>query len=230
MIPEFPNFKKIEISDREAVERFTHQYVPYSDFNFTSMWCWSGKNDLELSQLDANLIVKFCDYIHGKEFYSYLGQNNVSKLAESLIKHSLNRDFDHVLKLVPEDSVRGLDASLFKVEESLDNFDYILSTEHLVEMNGSKLHNHAGFKRKFLELHREFIKKEVLNSCTTKYLAQLTDLAELWIKNKIREEKEVAPEPELIALRRICELETDKRNFSILTVYHDKKTVAFTIY
>ena len=87
MIPEFPNFKKIEISDREAVERFTHQYVPYSDFNFTSMWCWSGKNDLELSQLDANLIVKFCDYIHGKEFYSYLGQNNVSKLAESLIIH-----------------------------------------------------------------------------------------------------------------------------------------------
>ncbi len=32
MIPKFPNFKKIELSDRADVEKFTLKYPPYSDF------------------------------------------------------------------------------------------------------------------------------------------------------------------------------------------------------
>jgi uncharacterized protein len=229
MIPQFPDFKKLELSDREEVKAFTSHYAGYSDFNFTSMWCWTGKNELELSRFQNNLIVKFCDYIYGKEFYSYLGKDNVSELAKKLLDHSLSKGLEPILKLVPEDAIAGLDRAIFKIEESLDNFDYILDINALIEMKGQKLHNHAGFKRRFSETHGDFIQSQVFNSCGGEYLVELTQLAELWIKNKIRESKEVTPEPEIVALKRICELEDSIDDFKILTVSHDNKIIAFTI-
>ncbi len=54
MIPEFPNFKKLELSDREEVESVTNKFPPYSDFNFTSMWCWDINEDMRLSKLNGN--------------------------------------------------------------------------------------------------------------------------------------------------------------------------------
>lgn len=40
MIPKFPEFKKLELSNKEEIENFTSKFPPYSDFNFVSMWCW----------------------------------------------------------------------------------------------------------------------------------------------------------------------------------------------
>lgn len=47
MLPEFPQFKNLELSDEEEIERHTHKFLPYSDFNFVSMWSWDikGKNN-----------------------------------------------------------------------------------------------------------------------------------------------------------------------------------------
>jgi uncharacterized protein len=229
MIPEFPTFKKLELSDREEVMAHTSSFAAYSDFNFTSMWCWTGEKEIELSKFENNLIVKFCDYIYGKEFYSYLGRNNVSELSKRLIEYSHSKGLEPILKLVPEESIIGLDAEVFKIEESQDNFDYILDTQALIDLKGRKLHNHAGFKRRFSEAHGNLIQSKIFNSCGSESLNELTLLAELWIKNKIRENKEVAPEPEVKALKRVCELEGLADRFRILTIFHDNKIIAFTI-
>src|SRR3989338_2938897 len=56
MIPQFPQFKRVEITDREAVEAHTHKYEPYSDFNFTSLWAWDTNGERMISELNGNLV------------------------------------------------------------------------------------------------------------------------------------------------------------------------------
>ncbi|MCA1638525.1 MAG: hypothetical protein LC768_09365, partial [Acidobacteria bacterium] len=63
MIPSFPHFRNLRADDKEAVESFTNQFPPYSDFNFTSLWCWNVSEKIQVSQLYGNLIVRFTDYV-----------------------------------------------------------------------------------------------------------------------------------------------------------------------
>ncbi len=53
MLPKFPNFKKIELSDRKDVENITSRFPPYSDFNFSSLWAWDLEGEMGLSILSS---------------------------------------------------------------------------------------------------------------------------------------------------------------------------------
>lgn len=86
MIPEFPEFKKLELSDKKDIEQFTSKFPPYSDFNFVSMWSWDIKGEMRVSQLNDNLVVRFTDYLTGEPFYSFLGNNKVNDTAEKLLE------------------------------------------------------------------------------------------------------------------------------------------------
>ena len=66
MIPQFPEFKSLELSDKKDIESFTKRFPPYSDFNFVSMWSWDIKEEIRISQLNGNLVVRFTDYLTGK--------------------------------------------------------------------------------------------------------------------------------------------------------------------
>ena len=136
MIPEFPNFKKLELSDKEAVEKFTQKYPPYSDFNFVSIWSWNVDGEMKISQLNGNLVVRFIDYITNEPFYSFLGDNTTNETAETLLELSRREGITLQLKLMPEDSIKGLNDQKFKIVESRDNFDYVYSLSSLYECNG----------------------------------------------------------------------------------------------
>lgn len=77
MIPEFPNFKKIELSDQKEIESFTSKFPPYSDFNFTSLWSWDTHTNMQISILNKNLVIRFNDYLSDSFFYSLLEIMNV---------------------------------------------------------------------------------------------------------------------------------------------------------
>ena len=49
MIPNFPNFKHVEIKDKPDVEKFTHSFKPYSDFNFISLFAWDTNNQRKIA-------------------------------------------------------------------------------------------------------------------------------------------------------------------------------------
>ena len=73
MIPKFPQFKKIELSDRVDVEAHTSLFEPYSDFEFTCLWTWDMKGERMISELNNNLVVRFTDYNTHNPFLSFLG-------------------------------------------------------------------------------------------------------------------------------------------------------------
>ena len=137
MIPQFPEFKKLELTDKKDIESFTKRFPPYSDFNFASMWGWDTKGDMLVSQLNNNLVVCFTDYLTGEPFYSFLGDNEINDTAEKLISFSKEQSFPAHLKLIPEVSANGLDRERFIVTEDRNNFDYMLAVESLKPHDGT---------------------------------------------------------------------------------------------
>ena len=96
MIPEFPQFKKLELSDKKDVEKFTSLFAPYSDFNFASLWSWNIKDEMRLSVLNGNLVVHFTNYLTEELFYSFLGDKKINETAETTISVSAG-----IVKLKP---------------------------------------------------------------------------------------------------------------------------------
>lgn len=155
MIPEFPQFKKLELSDKKDIEKFTSKFFPYSDFNFVSMWSWNIKDEMQVSQMYGNLIVCFTDYLTSEPFYSFLGDNNVNETTEILLELSKKKGFGSKLKLIPEDSIKNLDKGKFSIKEDRNNFDYIVSID--------KLKPHDGKIRKLSSRRKLIIKLKQLS-------------------------------------------------------------------
>ena len=174
MIPEFPQFKKLELSDKQDVEKFTSKYPPYSDFNFVSMWAWNIKDEMRLSVLNDNLVVHFNDYMTGGLFYSFLGNNKVNETAEALLELSKKEGIEPILKLVPENSIKGLDGKRFKILEDRDHFDYILSTNNLTNYSGSNFQRHRNKVLRFKKKYKfEVVNLSLKNQINQKLLLDL---------------------------------------------------------
>ena len=88
MIPNFPNFKKLEYNDRSAVERFTKDFPPYSDFNFSSMWAWDFNETFKLSILNDNLVLLLKECISDKHYFTIIGKNKISQAIAELVQFS----------------------------------------------------------------------------------------------------------------------------------------------
>jgi len=159
MIPEFPKFKNLELTDKEDVEKFTSKFPPYSDFNFISMWCWDIHNKIKISQLNNNLVVHFCDYITNDSFLSFLGDKKVLETSSELItfsKKHYNQDF---LKLIPEELFLSFKGSKFIAENDRDSFDYIYLVEHLANMNNWHQNTSGKRIRNFIKEHTNYVVK-----------------------------------------------------------------------
>jgi uncharacterized protein len=141
MLPKFPKFKKLELSDKADIEKITSQYPPYSDFNFVSMWSWDIKGEMRVSECHGNLIVRFTDYISGHAFYSFLGNHSATETALELIQLSKKEGLGDRLKLVPEDAIKSINRNTVLIEEDPDNFDYILPIQHLKDYSTKKMYS-----------------------------------------------------------------------------------------
>ncbi len=182
MLPEFPKFKKLEISDKKDIEIISDEYPPYSDFNFISMWAWNINDDLQVSQLNNNLIVRFTDYLSGAKFYSFLGNHKVNETSDTLLEFSKKQGIKPVLRLVPEEAVKSMDRNKFNIVEEPNHFDYIYSIKNIADYIGSEYKKHRKMTRRFKDKH-EF-EVQLIDLTEEKNKKLLRDLVDQWSKNK----------------------------------------------
>src|SRR5947199_2529190 len=152
MLPHFPKFKALELSDAAAVQRFTARHAPFSDFNFACLWSWNIDSSVLLSELNGNLVVRLEDYVTAEVFYSFLGDCRVNETVETLIDLSLRENLAPRLQLVPEVAAGQLDANRFAITEDDRHADYILMVDRLCSYQGSRLASKRNEVRKFLRL------------------------------------------------------------------------------
>ncbi len=224
MIPEFPNFKKIELSDKEEVEKFTSKYPPYSDFNFVSIWSWDVVEEMKVSQLNGNLVVRFIDYITNEPFYSFLGSNKVNETAEALFELSKKEGIPVELKLIPEDSVQGLDNQKFKVIESQDNFDYVYDVTNLYKCAGGEYVAQRLYINRF---NKKYTSIEVKLLPIGSIQKDILELSERWRLERIGRDDELELKKEAESIKRIFDF-TDK-NLIVVSIFHDNKLIAYAI-
>ncbi len=183
MIPEFPQFKKLELKDKEWIENITSKYPPYSDFNFVSMWSWDTMGETRISQHNGNLIVRFNDYLTCEPFYSFLGNNNVNDTAKKIFEYVKKTGSVATLKLVPEDSIKDLDKSIFSIEEDADNFDYVYSTEKISGFSGAEHANSRRLTNRFIRTNPDICIK-LLDLTRDEDSNHVLKLNDSWEKNK----------------------------------------------
>jgi uncharacterized protein len=227
MIPRFPEFKHIEISDKNEVESLTSKYPVYSDYNFVSLFSWDTEEEVELSLLNNNLVVKFTDYIDGHPFYSFIGAQEVDLTIETLLNHAATSNIDSRLKLIPEIVVKSLEhPDRYIIEEDRDNFDYIFSIEFLSNLEGNKSARRRNLINNYHKRygHTTEVKKiDVLNKSTQ---AEIMRLFEDWEKQKKVPAEDSISEQK--ALRKLL-AHAHHLNLSATGIYVDKKLVAFSI-
>src|SRR5574343_1284961 len=224
MIPEFPQFKDLEISDREDVEKITKEYPPYSDFNFTSMWSWDVDGKMQISKLHGNLIVKFTDYVTSDPFLSFIGENKIKDTALSLIEFS-NKNYNRdSLMLVPGELVGVLHDEGFHVLPDVNATDYIYEVDQLKNMHNWVEHQASRGIENFLKLHSDYT-AELSNLNNFKKEEHL-ELFGKWAQNK--DLKNHTESNEYKAFNRFIEMNND--NIEFVSLYKNGNLIGFTAY
>jgi hypothetical protein len=106
MLPKFPEFKPLEITDQTEIEKIAGAFPPYSDQHFTSLFAYDSRNNAKISNLNGNVVIICADYLSREEFCSFIGNNRILNTVETLIafaQQNLNHNF---IKLIPEHVIK----------------------------------------------------------------------------------------------------------------------------
>ena len=227
MIPQFPEFKHVEIADREAVEAYTHRFDPYSDFNFTSLWAWDTSNERMISELNGNLVVKFTDYSTHEPFLSFLGENETEHTARTLIDYCKAEGLPTTLKLMPEVSVKNIRPSVLRIEEDRDNFDYVYSIPALALLKGNKYMSKRGRVNKFRR-DNPSVTVEAVDLANIDAQRSVLTVINAWEKEKVDKQKSYEIDHERAAITRLFQT-ADSHQLVALGIFCDNVLIAFTI-
>lgn len=225
-IPKFPEFKKLEISDKSNFYEFTKNYPPYSDYNFVSLWSYDIENDTLISNLNGNLVIRLRDYITNEPSCSFFGDKKVIETIQELISYAEGQGINAELKLIPELNLehhKMYIGSHFNLKEDRDNFDYIFSLEKISQLKGSE---YSGKRNKISKFIREQSKAELklINLKDLDNHKHLLYVFSHW--GEYRETEDTAHEYK--ALKRLL-ANTKHLDLTCLAVLIDRKVEAFTI-
>lgn len=227
MIPKFPEFKILELSDKEDVEKFTSKYPPYSDFNFAGTWSWDVRDQMKISQLNDNYVVRFINYLTGEPFYTFLGENEVNDTAKKLLDLSIKENLKPELRLIGEESVKLIDTSTFKITEDRDNFDYVYSLEELKNYKGRKFQTKRYETKKFLDRYPN-TEIKIINLADEKEQENIIALYQKWVTDKKKKEKDFDSQHELIVLKKLLAAH-EGFNLISIGIFIGNKLVGFCI-
>ncbi|MDO8958566.1 MAG: phosphatidylglycerol lysyltransferase domain-containing protein [Rhodocyclaceae bacterium] len=152
MIPAFPEFKPLELSDRAAVEAVVHSFPPYSDFNFTNLYAW----DRQVSSLHGNLAVRNSNYGSEAPFFTFIGRRRLAETAIQLVDLAKAQSSSAVLRLIPECVARALAEAGFVVTADDAANDYVYAVDHIAGMHEWTGHSIRRRIRQFSARHPNY--------------------------------------------------------------------------
>lgn len=227
MLPQFPQFKRLQLSDQKDIEKISSEYEPYSDFDFSSIWSWNVNDNYLISELNGNLVVIFNDHFTDTPFYSYLGNQQVNRTLKKIFAFADSNSTSTVLQLIPEQSLKDIDLKKYIIEIDPDNSDYIYDIKKLSNYSDPKLsnkrrlynyfaRNHPTVKMSQLDLYSSDVQKEILALSTT------------WEDHKNQINPDLNVKKEMKALKRF--LEAKFNNSYGLGLFEDEKLISYSIY
>jgi len=202
MIPLFPTFKKLEITDRKEIEGITSKFEPYSDYNFVSLFSWDTREEIRIARLHGNLVILFSDYISEEKYFCFIGTNRVDHTIHTLIVEAAKQNLSETLRLIPEPIIKHIThPKRYVITEDRDSFDYILSVSDLVKLEGTKYHPQRNFIKRYKTAYEAATHTKLLELSDKQIQEQILGLFYLWEKSRGKSRSET--EKELHAIQKL---------------------------
>ena len=221
MIAHFPAFSKLELQHKNSIEEITGGFPPYSDFNFTSLFCWNVDGSAAVSLLNDNLVIRIPDYTSAKIIYSILGKNRLDDSLHQLLEVASE------LNMVPEDTISSIQHQhRFKIAEDRGNFDYIYNLADLAKLTGRQHKKKRHKVNRVRETFADKLRVDNMNYVDEDLVSKIEAVFERWRKHSKQSEKEL--QSESIAIRRLLE-NADSLDLFVTLVSVETEPVAFSI-
>lgn len=229
MIPNFPIFRKLEITDEVKIKKYTKDFPSYSDFVFSSLWSWNTKNDFSFSNLNDNLVLRLRDYSDGSFFYTFIGYHQLEHTLDTIFEYLSTHKHKIRLLLIPKHNFKEYTLKTLRkkyhIVHDRDNFDYILSTYQLLTMEGTKWLRKRNKINRFLRDYPEH-KVLITNLSDSGVQDKILKFFEVWSEN--RHKKPTVNQNEFEALKRIFQL-SSILPMNVIMVYQDTRLIGFSI-
>jgi hypothetical protein len=153
MSPIFPEFKSIELSDRQVITGFLDRYRPQtSELTFTNLFIWRAYFRWEWSILDDRLIIISSNETGGAFALPPIGVPPRTDVTRSILAY-LGGDRGAKPPTVQRADRRLVEelssADDFSVEQTREHFDYVYATKDLIELAGRKYHAKRNYINRF---------------------------------------------------------------------------------
>lgn len=224
--PLFPNSANLSLEYKDYIYSITSKFEPYSDFNFVSMYSNDTLGLINVSILNNNMVIKLQDYISGKYFYTFIGENDLLNTIKQVIEESIATGLGNYIKFIPEFIINSTTLpSEYRIIEDIGDHDYIISNKEVSECIGPKFHTNKKSINQFIKLHNnaKFSICEINDVVKNKII----ELSETW-----RQQKNVSIEDsniELTAIERIFDLK-DACNLKLGIVEDNSQLIAFVFF
>ncbi len=232
MIPQFPKFKKLELSDRDEYQAFVSQFEPYSDFNFISLWSYNTEDRCELSLLNGNLVIKMTDYISNDDIFMFLGNEKVDETINKLFTFQKEHLIPVGLKLIPQivvDNIR--DVKEFDIFEDISGHDYVLSVDEHVALTGPDYQKRRNLLKRFQREYEGKWQIELVDVSTRKNQDKFFQVFDVWQESRKKETSETTHErvaikkffdgfPAIAPLGFVLQIEGKNKGFSLFEKVH----------
>jgi hypothetical protein len=143
MIPAFPDFREIELSDRATLEDYFRRNPPLiSEMTFTNLFAWRKVCGYLISRFRDGLLILRRNDRH-LSFLPPLVSSNLPEAVDACFKYLRAEGQEPLLERVGEDFLAGDPVLLerYEVREDRDNFDYLHEVRQLIELRGRLFHD-----------------------------------------------------------------------------------------
>ncbi|MCR4395844.1 MAG: phosphatidylglycerol lysyltransferase domain-containing protein [Candidatus Saccharicenans sp.] len=169
MIPNFPELKPAELSDRDEVQRYLDRFPPeICELTFANIYIWRHWERPRLTRIYGNLGVLCQPPAEPAYFLEPVGDNRLEETVEACLSLAprLSRVSESFLEKV---------RLPHQIKEDRDNFDYVYLTAELAALQGKKYDGKRNLIKKFEKNYRAEIRP-----LTEPDLAGCLELVERW--------------------------------------------------
>lgn len=154
-IPLFPEFRPIELKDKEKISSFFGEVNPViSEFTFTNLFIWRHSYRFQISIHDNTLLILACAENEDHFFMPPVGKNVHPTLFPEILTFMKEKGWNPKIRRVPKDLIDSLDLWDFSgltIQPCREDFDYVYETKNLVNLSGKKLRKKKNHINSFLK-------------------------------------------------------------------------------
>jgi hypothetical protein len=226
-LAQFPDFEPVSIKSKPAIENIVAKFPPYSDFNFVSMYSWNVDNQMLVSHLNNNLVVRFKDYTSDKAFLSFIGETDIDQTIKQLLSYAQSNGLAPTLHLIPEQVIELIEhPESYNIEEDRDSHDYIVLALKFRQLEGKEYASKRNSINRFKADHGHHATTQRLQ-IDDKVASQIMETVHRWRQESGKPSTET--ENEFAAVEKLIKNAGDF-DLHTLGIYINESMVAFSIY